>query len=46
MQNSYQKSGVNISIANKFVKHIAKLSNKNVKKRDKPIPLEFKNNLR
>ena len=35
IQNSYKKSGVNISIANKFVKHIAKLSNKNVKKRDK-----------
>ena len=32
IQNSYQKSGVNISIANKFVKHIAKLSKKNVKK--------------
>ncbi len=35
IQNSYKKSGVNISIASKFVKHIAKLSNKNVKKRDK-----------
>ena len=32
IQNSYQNSGVNISIANKFVKHIAKLSKKNVKK--------------
>ena len=32
IQNSYKKSGVNISIANKFVKHIAKLSKKNVKK--------------
>ena len=31
-QNSYEKSGVNISLANKFVKHISKLSNKNVKK--------------
>ena len=31
-QNSYKKSGVNISLANKFVKHISKLSNKNVKK--------------
>ena len=30
--NSYKKSGVNISIANKFVNHIAKLSKKNVKK--------------
>ncbi len=32
MQNSYKKSGVNISLANKLVKHIAKLTNKNVKK--------------
>ena len=32
IQNSYKKSGVNISIANKFVKHIAKVSKKNVKK--------------
>ena len=31
-QNSYKKSGVNISLANKLVKHISKLSNKNVKK--------------
>jgi len=35
IQNSYKKSGVNISIANKFVDHIAKISNKNVKKTDK-----------
>ncbi len=35
IQNSYRKSGVNISIANKFVKHIAKVSKKNVQKRDK-----------
>ena len=34
-QNSYKKSGVNISIANKFVNHIAKISKKNVKKTDK-----------
>ena len=34
IQNSYKKSGVDISIANKFVKHIAKLSKKNVKKRN------------
>jgi phosphoribosylaminoimidazole synthetase len=33
--NSYKKSGVNISIANKFVDHIAKISKKNVKKTDK-----------
>ena len=32
MQNSYKKSGVNISLANKFVKHIAGLSKKSVKK--------------
>ena len=31
-QNSYKKSGVNISLANKFVKHISKISNKGVKK--------------
>ena len=30
-QNSYKKSGVNISLANKLVTHIAKLSEKNVK---------------
>ena len=30
--NSYKKSGVNISIANKFITHIAKVSKKNVKK--------------
>ena len=35
IQNSYRKSGVNISIANKFVDHIAKISKKNVKKTDK-----------
>ena len=30
--NSYKKSGVNISLANKLVKHIAKVSKKNDKK--------------
>ena len=35
IQNSYKKSGVNISVANKFVDHIAKISKKNVKKADK-----------
>ncbi|MBA1339168.1 MAG: phosphoribosylformylglycinamidine cyclo-ligase [Pelagibacterales bacterium] len=35
IQNSYKKSGVNISIGNKFVKHIAKISKKNVKKTNK-----------
>ena len=34
MQNSYKKSGVNISLANKFVKHINRLS-KNVGKKTK-----------
>jgi phosphoribosylformylglycinamidine cyclo-ligase len=37
IQNSYKKSGVNISVANKFVDHIAKISKKNVKKRDNSI---------
>ena len=32
IKNSYKKSGVNISVANKFVNHIAKISKKNVKK--------------
>ena len=32
MQNSYKKSGVNISLANKLVKHISHLSKKDVKK--------------
>ena len=31
IQNSYKKSGVNISLANKLVKHISKLSKKDVK---------------
>ena len=35
MQNSYKKSGVNISLANKLVKHISNLSKKNVKKKEK-----------
>ena len=34
MQNSYKKSGVNISLVNKFVKHIYKVS-KNVGKKTK-----------
>ena len=37
IQNSYKKSGVNISVANKFVKHIAKISKKNVKKTNKAL---------
>jgi len=32
IKNSYKKSGVNISLANKLVKHISILSKKNVKK--------------
>ena len=40
IQNSYKKSGVNISIANKFVKHIATLSKKNVKKANKSIDVD------
>ena len=31
--NSYKKSGVNISLANKLVKHISHVSKKNVKKK-------------
>ena len=34
VENSYKKSGVNISLANKLVKHISKLSRKDVKKRN------------
>ena len=37
IQNSYKKSGVNISVANKFVNHISKLTNKNVKKTDNSL---------
>tara|TARA_Y100001958_G_C21238823_1_gene565970 strand:+ start:1698 stop:2726 length:1029 start_codon:yes stop_codon:yes gene_type:complete len=36
-QNSYKKSGVNISLANKFVKHIHKLSKKVGKKTNNSI---------
>ena len=35
-KNSYKKSGVNISLANKLVQHISKISKKNVKKRIAP----------
>ena len=34
VKNSYKKSGVNISLANKLVKHISKLSKKNDKKKN------------
>ena len=40
IHNSYKKSGVNISVANKFVKHIANLSKKNVKKAGKSFNAE------
>ena len=35
IQNSYKKSGVNISVANRLVNHIAKITNKNVQKTDR-----------
>ena len=34
-ENSYRKSGVNISLANKLVKHISSVSKKMSKKRKK-----------
>ena len=37
IENSYKKSGVNISLANKLVKHISNLSKKNVKKTKNPF---------
>mgnify|MGYP001239961945 CR=1 FL=1 len=40
IKNSYKKSGVNISVANKLVDHISKISKKNVKKTDKTISSE------
>ena len=33
-KNSYKKSGVNIDLANKFVDHISKVTNKNVQKKN------------
>ena len=36
VKNSYKKSGVNISLANKLVQHISKLSKKNDKKKNTP----------
>ena len=35
IKNSYKKSGVNISLANKLVKHISKLSQKKCQKNEK-----------
>ena len=40
IENNYKKSGVDISTANKFVKHIAEISNKNVQKTNKSFNLE------
>ena len=37
IKNSYKKSGVNISLANKLVKHISILSKKGVKKTKNPF---------
>ena len=37
IENSYKKSGVNISLANKLVNHISKLSKKDVKKTRAPL---------
>jgi phosphoribosylformylglycinamidine cyclo-ligase len=34
-KNTYKKSGVNIGLADRFVEHIAKVSKKNVKKKNK-----------
>jgi phosphoribosylformylglycinamidine cyclo-ligase len=34
-KNTYQKSGVNINLADRFVEHIAKISKKNAKKKNK-----------
>jgi phosphoribosylaminoimidazole synthetase len=39
-QNSYKKSGVDISLANKLVKHISSVSKKNVKKTNKSFDKE------
>ena len=36
-ENSYKKSGVNISLANKLVNYISHVSKKNVKKRKSKI---------
>ena len=36
-ENSYKKSGVNISLANKLVDHISNLSKKKCQKNERPI---------
>ena len=40
IKNSYKKSGVNISLANKFVKHLSEISKKNVKNRNNSFEKE------
>ena len=37
IKNSYKKSGVNISLANKLVHHISSVSRKDVKKMKNPF---------
>ena len=39
-KNTYKKSGVNINLADRFVEHIAKISKKNVKKKNKYLNKE------
>ena len=41
IKNSYKKSGVDISLANKLVKHISSVSKKNVKKTNKSFDKEI-----
>jgi len=41
IKNSYKKSGVDISLANKLVNHISNLSKKDVKKTKKPFDAEI-----
>ena len=41
IKNSYKKSGVNISLANRLVKHISNLSKKDVKKAKNPFDREI-----
>tara|TARA_Y100000768_G_scaffold361366_1_gene319376 strand:+ start:187 stop:1215 length:1029 start_codon:yes stop_codon:yes gene_type:complete len=41
MQNNYKKSGVNISLANKLVNHISKITKKDVQKRGSSLNREI-----
>ena len=41
IQNSYKKSGVNISLANRLVKHISKVTKKDVKKRNNSMSKRY-----